>query len=93
MGTRTEVYSRFYLIYLLVRCIKQVSLPNIIAGKLIVPEIIENNVKADKISYEIERLLYDTDYRSQNIKDLGKVKELLSDRISSFEAANEIIQD
>ena len=82
----------FYLIYLLVRCIKQVSLPNIIAGKLIVPEIIENNVRVDKISYEIEKLLYDLEYRSQNIKDLGMVKELLSDKISSDEVAKEILQ-
>ena len=67
-------------------------MPNIIAGKLIVPEIIENNVRVDKISYEIEKLLYDLEYRSQNIKDLGMVKELLSDKISSEEVAKEILQ-
>ncbi len=77
----------FYLIYLLVRCIKRVSLPNIIADKSIVPEIIENNVNVKNISYEIEKLLYDKDYRAQNIKDLGEVKSLLSDKVSSYEAA------
>ena len=80
----------FYLIYLLVRCIKRVSLPNIISNKLIVPEIIENDVKVNKIAYEIEKLLYDKEYREQNIKDLGEVKSLLSDKISAIEAAKEI---
>lgn len=80
----------FYLIYLIVRCIKRVSLPNIIADKLIVPEIIQGDVNISKISYEIERLLYDNVYRQQNIKDLGDVKALLSDRVSSVEVAKVI---
>lgn len=80
----------FYLIYLVVRCIKRVSLPNIIADKLIVPEIIQGDVNVSKISYEIEKLLYDNDYRQQNIKDLGDVKALLSDKISSVEVAKVI---
>lgn len=80
----------FYLIYLIVRCIKRVSLPNIIADKLIVPEIIQGDVNVSKISYEIEKLLYDNDYRRQNIKDLGDVKALLSDKISSLEVAKVI---
>lgn len=80
----------FYLIYLIVRCIKRVSLPNIIADKSIVPEIIQGNVNVSKISYEIEKLLYDNDYRQQNIKDLGDVKALLSDKVSSEEVAKVI---
>lgn len=80
----------FYLIYLLVRCLKRVSLPNIIADKSIVPEIIQGNVNVNKISYEIEKLLYDSDYRKNNILELGKVRALLSDKISSVEAAKVI---
>lgn len=80
----------FYLIYLLVRCIKMVSLPNIIAGKIIVPEIIQGNVTVEKISYEIERFLYDENYRKENINELSKVKDKLSDKVSSAEAAEEI---
>lgn len=77
----------FYFIYLLVRCIKRVSLPNIIAEKSIVPEIIQGKVNPANISYEIEKLLYNNEYRTQNIADLGSVKNLLSDKISSKEAA------
>ena len=80
----------FYLIYLIVRCIKRVSLPNIIADKSIVPEILMADVNVQKISYEIEKLLFDDKYRIQNIEELGKVKSLLSDKNSSEEAAKVI---
>lgn len=82
----------FYFIYLVVRCIKMVSLPNIISGEIIVPEIIQGAVNKDNISYNIEKLLYDTAYREDKINRLNKVKNLLSDKISSKEAANEILQ-
>ena len=82
----------FYLIYLLVRCINKVSLPNIIADKMIVPEIIEHRVNVENISYEIEKLLYDESYRENTIKQLGDVKALLSDKVSSKEAAEEILK-
>lgn len=82
----------FYLIYLIVRCIKRVSLPNIIADKSIVPEIIQGDVSVQKISYEIEKLLFDEKYRANNIKELGDVKSLLSDKISSKEVAKVIAQ-
>ena len=82
----------FYLIYLLVICINKVSLPNIIADKMIVPEIIEHRVNVENISYEIEKLLYDESYRENTIKQLGDVKALLSDKVSSKEAAEEILK-
>ena len=80
----------FYFIYLLVRCIKKVSLPNIIADKIIVPEIIQGQVCVNRISYEIEKLLYDKEYRIKNITELGEVKAMLSDKISSQEVAMEV---
>lgn len=79
-----------YLIYLLVRCINRVSLPNIIMDKDIVPELIQSKAKPDLIAYNIEKLLYDTDYREQNIKDLSEVREFLSDKNSSKEVALEL---
>ena len=81
----------FYLIYLLVRCIKMVSLPNIILNKMVVPEIIEHNVSINNITYNIEKLLYDKDARNAQTEGLSQVKSLLSDKVSSCEAANEII--
>ncbi len=83
----------FYFIYLLVRCIKKVSLPNIIADRMIVPEIIQGNVSVQNISYQIEKILYNDSYRNDFIKQLGDVKELLSDKNSSREAAKVIAEE
>lgn len=80
----------FYLIYLIVRCINKVSLPNIITGKDIVPEIIQGQVNAQNISYEIEKILYDSAYREKYIQLLGEVKSCLSDKNSAVETAKEI---
>jgi len=80
----------FYMVYLLVRCIKKVSLPNIITGKNIVPELIQYRLNAEAISYEIEKLLYDKELRAKNIEELGEVRTLLSDKNSSVEAAQVI---
>lgn len=80
----------FYWIYLLVRCIKRVSLPNIIADKEIVPELIQNKAKPSKIVFEIEELLYNSEKRENNIKELGFVKDLLSDKNSALEVAKVI---
>ena len=80
----------FYLVYLLVRCIDKASLPNIITGKDLVPEFIQFDVKAEKIGYEIEKMLYKDEYRNDKIKELGTVKDLLTDKYSAYEVASEI---
>jgi len=77
----------FYWIYLLVRCIKRVSLPNIIADKSIVPEIIQKNVTPLNITYKIEELLYNKEIRENNIKQLGIIKDMLSNKNSALEVA------
>lgn len=79
-----------YILYLLVRCIRNVSLPNIIMGKDIVPELIQSKFNVDNICYETERLLYDKTCRDEMINELGKVKEKLSDKYSAQVAAETI---
>lgn len=76
-----------YLIYLLVRCIKRVSLPNIIMDEEIVPELIQQKFSIENICYETERLLYNKEHREWIIKELGKVKTKLSDKYSAEEVA------
>ena len=83
----------FYLVYLLVRCIKRVSLPNIIADKEIVREIIQGKVSVHNIVAETEKLLYDNEYRTNHINDLEKIKSQLSEKISSEEVAKIIIKN
>lgn len=79
-----------YLIYLAVRCINMVSLPNIILNQDIVPELIQNYAKPDLIAYNIEKLLYDKEFRDEHINGLSKVKELLSEKYSAHEVAQVI---
>lgn len=80
-----------YLIYLLVRCINRVSLPNIILNQDVVPELIQGKAKSDIIAYNIEKLLYDNDVKEKQINSLKQVKNLLSEKYSAREAAQEII--
>lgn len=83
----------FYLIYLIVRCLKRVSLPNIIMDKTIVPELIQGKARVKNITREIEKILYDEEYRQNYINQLGEVKSKLSDKYSAQEVANVIIQE
>lgn len=80
-----------YFIYLLVRCIKYVSLPNIIANKFIVPELIQGKFNIGNIINETEKNLYDQAYRDNYINKLGEIRSLLSDKYSAEEVANTII--
>ncbi len=79
-----------YLIYLLVRCIDKVSLPNIIVGKDIVPELIQAKLTPKNVTYNIEKILYDNSYRENYINELGGVKSLLSEKNSALEVAQEL---
>ena len=82
-----------YLIYLLVRCIKRVSLPNIIMDEEIVPELIQHKFSVENICYETEKNLYNKEHRENMIKELAKVKDKLSDKYSAEEVANSIIEE
>ena len=82
----------FYLIYLLVRCIKKVSLPNIILNKDVVPELIQGKAKSDLIAYNIEKFLYNEDDREENIANLSQVRDCLSDKYSAYEVAKVITE-
>ena len=81
-----------YLAYLLFRCIKRVSLPNIVTNEDIVPELIQSKFTIENICYETEKLLYNIPYREEIINKLGHVREKLSDKYSAQEVANCIIE-
>ena len=82
-----------YWIYLLVRCLDKVALPNIIMNKFIVPELVQHKAKPKIISNAIEKILYDEKYRENYIDELSKVQEKLSDKYSAQEVANVILKD
>ena len=81
-----------YFIYLLVRCIKNVSLPNIVSGKNIVAELVQGKFTTENICYETEKLLYDKEYRENHISQLGELRTLLSDKYSAKEVAECIVR-
>lgn len=68
----------FYLVYLLVRCIKMVSLPNIILEKQIIPELLQKNANPSAIAASLLNILENEHYRNDMIDSLKNVKELLS---------------
>ncbi len=77
----------FYLIYLMVRCIKMVSLPNIILNKIIIQEMIQKRCNKTQIANEIIKILNDSTYRQNMICNFNDVEKMLSTKNSSYEAA------
>lgn len=54
-----------------------IGLPNIIAGKSIVKELIQHDASADNMAVEIKHILADNAYQQQMRSDLGLVKQAL----------------
>lgn len=82
-----------YCIYLLVRSIKRVSLPNIILDKDIVPELIQTKAKASIVAENILTILNDKYYRQNMINDLRNVKQSLTSSGSAQKVASIINTD
>lgn len=68
----------FWLGRILVK-IPFIGLPNIIAGKAIVKELIQHDVSAATLAAEIERMLQDQHYRATMVRELQAVKEKLGE--------------
>jgi len=56
---------------------KFIGLPNIIAGKGIVKELIQHDVSVEKLSSEINKILKDKNYKQKILDELALVKEKL----------------
>lgn len=76
-----------YIGYLLMRYIKLVALPNIIADKEIVKEFIQNRAKPDLIANEVLSLLHNEERKSEMISELRGIREKLGDKVASKEVA------
>ena len=61
--------------------------------KFIVPELIQGKARTKNITKEIEKILYNEEYRANYIKELGEVKSKLSDKYSAQEAAKVIAEN
>lgn len=66
----------FYLAKLLTK-VRFVSLVNILSGKEVVQELLQNKANGDTIFLEIKKILNDGVYRNNMIVDLIKIRELM----------------
>lgn len=71
---------------------KWVSLPNIVLDKEAVVELIQKDMTVKKVQAELNKLLYDYDYRSKMIKDYIQLKQLIGEPGCSKRAAEKIHQ-
>ena len=65
-----------YWIFKLLLKSKFISLPNILSGKNIVPELIYKKANIENISYEIEKLLNQSALRKKQIEEFKKIHKL-----------------
>ncbi len=70
--------------------IRNYSIVNILAGKKIVPELIQKNFSPENICAEAKRILDSEAARSEMISNFRKIKELLGERKASQNAAQEL---
>ena len=82
-----------YLIYMLVRCIKRVCLPNIIMNQDIVPEILQFKAKPKIIFEEVNKILKDKEYKNKMIQMLKNVKQKLSTSGAAQKTAEIIVNN
>jgi lipid-A-disaccharide synthase len=88
------VYKTSWLSYLIGRLlikIKNISLANIVAGKRVVPELLQSRVTPRQIAVETVTLLDDNDLRSKMAEELSVVKTQLGTKGASTRVA-EVIQ-
>jgi lipid-A-disaccharide synthase len=69
------------------------SMVNIIAGRAVVPELMQSNLTGPRLAAEAQRLLRDDGARAQMRADLAEVASRLSPPSSPMACASGIIQD
>jgi lipid-A-disaccharide synthase len=55
-----------------------ISLANILSGREVVRELLQEDASADRIFNELRKILLDTHYRNSMISDLNKIRDTMS---------------
>ncbi len=76
-----------YFIGKLLVSVKFISLVNILSGKEVVRELIQQDASADNIYAELKRIINDEPYRKKMIAGLENIKEIMKDRKPSARVA------
>ena len=90
------VYKTSWVTYAIAKIfikIPNIGLANIVAGKKIVPELIQNNATPMKIAAEMEKLLSDPREFNRVQKELSKIHNWLGDPGASRRAAKVILKE
>ena len=78
---------------LLIRGVKFIAMPNIIAGKEIVPELLQEQMSVERVVQETSSLLFDDQRRQAVSKDLASVRDALcaeSAQVSELTASDRV---
>ncbi|MFM2048563.1 MAG: hypothetical protein RI955_1111 [Bacteroidota bacterium] len=73
--------------------IKYISLVNLIMDKLVVKELIQDDLTVENLTYECDKLLNDEAYRLTMISEYKKLNSILAESKASEKTANWIIED
>jgi lipid-A-disaccharide synthase len=68
------------------------SLPSIIVNKVIIKEFIQMKMTFKNVKTEMEKLLFDENYRKQILTDYQRLKEILGETGSSKRAAQKMVE-
>jgi lipid-A-disaccharide synthase len=72
--------------------VDHISLVNIIAGKEIVPEMLQYKMRPDMIAETVVELCTDGDRRATMIEELGRVRKMLGEPGASRRAAKVVCE-
>lgn len=70
--------------------LKMYSIVNILAGKRVIPELIQKDFTSDNLANQVRMLLDSTESREQMIGEFKNIKELLGNEDASQNAAGEL---
>ncbi|MDA3885386.1 MAG: lipid-A-disaccharide synthase [Candidatus Delongbacteria bacterium] len=68
-----------------------ISLPNIIANKMIIPELMQGDFTVENIKLEVLKYLNDEDYYNDTIKELEKVSNSIGDKGAGKKVAEAVV--
>ena len=84
-------WSTFFLARNLIR-IPYIGLVNVVAGRKIVPEFVQHEIRTETIAHEAGYLLGHQDLRERMILDLKEVQEKLGDSGAAERAAEAVLK-
>jgi lipid-A-disaccharide synthase len=79
-----------YILYLIFKRINMIGLPNIISGKVIVPELIQNQTTAENYYATTKQWLMNSHTLKETRENLKKLKDILGSKNASLEAATKV---